>query len=61
MRLLRETVTERADSRAGKDLKDDESDERLHEGTERGLPMTGVGARAGNALIGLTKKAYLLS
>lgn len=33
MRLLRETVTEMADSGAGKDLKDNESDERRHEGT----------------------------
>lgn len=61
MRLLRETVTEWADSTAGKDLKDSESDERLHEGTERSSPVTGVGASAGNAHIGLTDKADLLS
>lgn len=52
--------SERSGSRAGIDLKDDESDERQHEGPDNGSKrrssITGLGASAGNVHAGLIKK-----
>lgn len=52
--------SERSGSGAGRDLKDDESDERRHEGPDNGSKrrssITGLGASAGQVHTGLIKK-----